>query len=374
MLKRFLLILLLFLSASTMFADNWLVRFISQLNDIDSAYIEPQHYPGTLMLQNSYVFDRICLDDGRDKMVFAPDLSVELGPFGGYKYFFGGYSVDLKSFFKSKDRTNFAFSIFTNPFIIDVFYRKAGNDFELREISDDDLKSFEGMECTAIKTRNSGVTFSYILNHKRYSAAAAFGQSTNQLRNAGSLIFGAGIMRTKFDLNISELVIDIVKKSILDGTFDELVQNDMGDDGSSTGLEGDMLVTRNARFNTISLTGGYGYNWAFAHNWVMGAAAFASPGLKTCDAHFEKLSDVTSNIFNEDHGKDNYQTVEKYHHTGVNLDFKAHLGVTYNNSRWYAGATAAFYDNHYNAHDYHLRNTYGSVNLFAGFYFGKRNK
>lgn len=98
-----------------------------------------------------------------------------------------------------------------------------------------------------------------------------------------------------------------------------------------------------------------------------------SLGFKTCDAHFEKLSDVLINVFNEDHGKNNYEIDdETYHHTGVNLDFKPHLGITYNNSRWYAGTTAVCYENHNNAHDYHLRNTYGSVNHFADFYFGKR--
>lgn len=79
---------------------------------------------------------------------------------------------------------------------------------------------------------------------------------------------------------------------------------------------------------------------------------------------------MIENMIIEDHDK--YNTVDTYHHTGVNLDFKAHLGITYNNTRWYCGASATVYDNHYNAHDYHLRNTYGSVNLYAGFYFGKR--
>lgn len=367
--KRYLLLLFLSLSVTSTFADDWLVRFISQLGKTDTTFIEPQHYPGTLMLQNSYVFDRISLDDGDDKMVFAPDMAIELGPYVGYKFFFAGYSVDLKSFFKSKDRTNFALSIFTNPFIIDVFYRKAGNDFKLREISIPELKTIEGMECTAIKTRNAGVTFSYILNHKRYSAPAAFGQSTNQRRNAGSLIFGAGYMRTKFDLNITELYTDMLKKAVQDGTIGQLIQEN-GDEDDADADIADMKVVRNARFNTISLTTGYGYNWVFAHNWVLGAAAFVNPGLKTCDAHFESLDDVIQNFINLN--QDKYDAVDKYHHTGVNLDFKAHLGVTYNNTRWFCGANATFFDNHYNAHDYHLRNTYGAINLFAGFYFGKR--
>ena len=375
MVRRTLLIVLISLSATASFADSWLMRFINQLDDIDSTYIDPQHYPGTLMLQNSYVFDRISLADDKDKMVFAPDLTVELGPFGGYKYFFGGYSVDMKSFFKSKDRTNFAFSIFTNPFVIDVFYRKAGNDFDLRYISEKSMKSMDGMECTAIKTRNSGVTFSYILNHKRYSGQAAFGQSGNQLRNAGSLIFGAGIMRTKFDLNITELVIDMLKKSIIDGTIQQMMEEDQKEAESSESTEltdEERFVTRNARFNTVSLTAGYGYNWAFAHNWVLGAAAFVSPALKTCDAHIEDINEATDNFLSGNFQGNEYTTVDKYHHTGVNLDFKAHLGISYNNSRWYYGLNAVCYDNHYNAHDYHLRNTYGSVILYAGFYFGKR--
>lgn len=373
MMKRNLLIVFLSLTVSLSYADNWLIRFMKQLGETDTTYIEPQHYPGMLMLQNSYTFDRISLDDGKDKMVFAPDVSVGVGPFGGYKFFFAGYTVDMKSFFKSKDRTNLVFSIFTNPFVIDIYYRKAGNDFKLREITDPELKWLEGMDCSAITTRNFGFSFSYILNHKRYSAPAAFGQSTNQRRSAGSLIFGAGYMRSKFDFNLADMVYDMVKKSINDGTFDQMVLAEDIDTDEPDDDE-DLIMTRNARFNTFSLTAGYGYNWAFAHNWLLGAAVFVNPGLKTCDAHMENVNDMMENIDREDHGRNEYEAIGKYHHTGVNLDFKAHLGVTYNNTQWYCGALAAVYDNHYNANDYHLRNTYGSVNLYAGFYFGKRKK
>ena len=83
--KRNLLIVFLSLTVSLSYADNWLIRFMKQLGETDTTYIEPQHYPGMLMLQNSYTFDRISLDDGKDKMVFAPDVSVGVGPFGGYK-------------------------------------------------------------------------------------------------------------------------------------------------------------------------------------------------------------------------------------------------------------------------------------------------
>lgn len=372
MLKRYFLFIIFTLSVTGSFADNWFTRFLGKLGETDTTYIEPQHYPSTLMLQNSYVFDRISLKDGADELVFAPDVSVQLGPFAGYKFIFLGYTVDLKSFFKSKDRTNIAMTFFTNPFIIDIFYRKAGNDFILRKITIDGLKNMEGMECTAIRTRNVGVSFSYILNHKHYSAPAAFAQTTNQRRNAGSLILGAGVMRSKFDLNITDLVTDMLIKSISDGTFNE-ESLDNTDTDTSADSDDDMLVTRNARFNTFSLSAGYGYNWVFARNWLVGAAAIVSPGLKTCDAHFEDLNETINNVITNHSGSSSYVPVESYHHTGVNLDFKVHLGVTYNNTRWYCGASASVYDNHYNAHDYHLRNTYGSVNLYAGFYFGKRN-
>ena len=296
--KRNLLIVFLSLTVSLSYADNWLIRFMKQLGETDTTYIEPQHYPGMLMLQNSYTFDRISLDDGKDKMVFAPDVSVGVGPFGGYKFFFAGYTVDMKSFFKSKDRTNLVFSIFTNPFVIDIYYRKAGNDFKLREITDPELKWIEGMDCSAITTRNFGFSFSYILNHKRYSAPAAFGQSTNQRRSAGSLIFGAGYMRSKFDFNLADMVYDMVKKSINDGTFDQMVLAEDIDTDEPDDDE-DLIMTRNARFNTFSLTAGYGYNWAFAHNWLLGAAVFVNPGLKTCDAHMENVNDMMENIDRE---------------------------------------------------------------------------
>ena len=48
--KRNLLIVFLSLTVSLSYADNWLIRFMKQLGETDTTYIEPQHYPGMLML------------------------------------------------------------------------------------------------------------------------------------------------------------------------------------------------------------------------------------------------------------------------------------------------------------------------------------
>jgi len=375
--RRFLAVLMLCSVISTAMAENWFSRIFSQLGEKDTTYIEPQHYPFTVMLQNSNVFDRVSVDDDETKMVFAPDMSHELGPFFGYRWIFLGATFDVQHLFKSKDRTNIALAIYTNPFTIDLFYRRAGNDFTVRKATSsapgsEILSQMEGMECTAIQTKNVGLDISYVLNHKHYSMPAAFAQSTNQRRSAGSFIFGLGYMRSKFDFNSSQLIFDFLDKIYGSNSSGDVILSAEQTRGGNEDEEIDDKETatstyaiRDARYNSIALQGGYGYNWVFAHNWTLGAVLSLKPSLKTCNSNLEEID----YFYN---GDKQSKVVDTYKRTKLNVDYTARLGVVYNNTKWYCGASAIFYENHYDVHDYDMCNFFGSINIYAGINLGKR--
>ena len=62
-------------------AKNTLYRF----NDIDSNYIEPQHYNFTVMLQNTNTYEVYRLNNKEGQSItFAPEPNIRIGPYFGW--------------------------------------------------------------------------------------------------------------------------------------------------------------------------------------------------------------------------------------------------------------------------------------------------
>ena len=379
--KRKLFTLFLLLAcAPTVFAQEYRKSFLETLFDTDTTYIEPQHYDWTVMGQGSYVFDRVSMDFGDgDKMVLSSDPAFKLGPFAGYKFLFLGYTIDMKNFFKSKNRTDFTLGVYTNAFGLDVFYRKVNGDFKIRKLGLDkeDEEAFpKNMTCSSFSTKYLGFDLYYVLNHKHYSMPAVFAQSTVQRKSAGSPTFGLGYMKTMLDLN----QVDFLADMLYQGTYynamkdhkEELTEEDL--ESLKPGGEVYQLfkaifeeimkgeeVLRDANYKSITAQLGYGYNWVFAHNWAVGAHVAINPALKFNKATIETITDEEKNIYNT------------YKKTSFNLDYTARAGIVYNNTRWYAGANAIYYSNSFNMDELKVRNNFGSINLYVGINLGSRH-
>ncbi len=128
---------------------------------------------------------------------------------------------------------------------MDIFYRRTGNDYRIHkadgfdDVPDNYSESFDGL-----KVDIKGLNAFYVFNYRRFSYPAAFSQSTNQRRSAGSMIAG-------FSISTHHLNFDSAK---LPQTIQESLNEDMR--------------VEHIKYTNISLTLGYAYNWVFARNWL----------------------------------------------------------------------------------------------------------
>lgn len=173
-----------------------LYEFVKEFSRVDTAYIEPQHYNYTVMLQNTNTYEVYRLTTEHDTSVtFAPKPSVKLGPYFGWRWVFLGYTLDLNNLSASKKKKEFDLSLYSSQIGIDLFYRKTGNDYRIRRMTlsgDIDTSPIRNVSYDGLNVSIKGFNLYYIFNHRRFSYPAAFSQSTMQKRSCGSALLGIG--------------------------------------------------------------------------------------------------------------------------------------------------------------------------------------
>ena len=145
---------------------------------IDTNYVEPQHYNYTVMLQNTNTYEvyRLTTESGYS-ITFAPQPSVKLGPYVGWRWIFLGYTVDLTHISSGDKKTEFDLSLYSSQIGIDLFYRKTGNDYRIRSISigkDIDTSPLHNTKFDGLSASIKGFNLYYIFNHKKFSYPAAY--------------------------------------------------------------------------------------------------------------------------------------------------------------------------------------------------------
>ena len=154
------------------------IREFDRTND---DYIEPPHYEFTVMGQITRTFESFILGNGNQSVTFSPEGQTRIGPYFGWRWFFGGYTFDIKNFnifnFSKSARKEFDLSIYSSQIGIDWFYRRTGSDYKIRDVKlgfgiNEDL--FEGVPFSGVNVGITGVNVYYIFNHGRFSYPAAF--------------------------------------------------------------------------------------------------------------------------------------------------------------------------------------------------------
>ena len=328
----------------------WLKRVIGHLYEIvkdfdrtDTNYIESQKYNYTIMLQGTHTYERYTLrSKSGQEITFAPQPTLKLGPYVGWRWLFFGYQIDLNHL-HNKTRTEFDLSLYSSMLGIDLFYRKTGSEYRIKsvEISNNDYTRFlEGIPFKGIRVGIRGFNLYYILNHRRFSYPAAFSQSTIQRRSAGSPLIGIGYTRHNIKLD-NELLREVVGKNT-----NQRVKLD------------DSFQFDEINYTDISLSGGYAYNHAFAHNWLFAASLSAAIGYKKAEGENTE-GKVIQDLF-------------KF--KNINIDGIGRFGLVYNNMRWYSGLSAILHTYNYKKSQFRTNNTFGNFNLYIGFNFGKRHR
>lgn len=323
-----------------------LYRVVKAFSQVDTAYIEPQHYNFAAMIQNTNTYEIYTLYSklGKD-ITFAPKPSVKFGPYFGWRWIFLGYTLDFSHLSDGHHKQDFNISLYSNQIGLDLFYRKTGNDYKVRT-----LNLGEGINTDAMRDVNfSGLTASikgfnlyYIFNHRRFSYPAAYSQSTVQRRNCGSWLTGIGYTSHSLQVDWAAL--------------DRIVTERLGREALANAGIDSTLTFGNVRYKDLSVSVGYAYNWVFARNWLFDASLSVALGYK------HSIGDMDSRKFSFD----------DFSFSNFNLDGVYRVGIVWNNTKWFAGANAIFHSYNYRKSQFSTNNSFGSINIYVGFNFNRR--
>lgn len=313
--------------------------------DVDEDYIETEPYKLQALLLNNNTYEIYQLTDNNGNNIrFSPEMSAKIGPYIGYSLFFFGLTVDIAHLSDGAKRSESTFSLYSLPAGIDIFYKKSGDNFRIRELNLVDgtdtsplvNKKFDGISSTI-----SGFNTYYIFNHHRFSYPAAFNQSTVQRHSSGSALAGIGYTRHTLDIDWKKL--------------DDLAMDEMGVDMSEK-LDKDAMFEKIV-YTDFSLSGGYAYNYVFAKNWL-----FAS-SLSLALAYKHSSAKVDMGTF----------MLKDFSFNNFNIDGIGRFGIVYNNTKWFAGASVIAHTYNYKKPKFYTNNSFGSLNIYLGFNFW-RNK
>ena len=316
-------------------------RIIRGFDRLDERYIEPQHYVFAAMLQTTYNYERYSLSGGDQSITMKPDRNLRVGPYAGWKWVFLGYTFELGNLNFGGGRREFNFSMYSSQIGIDLFYRRTGQDYKLRQVNfgNVDMSELEDQPFDGIEVGITGANIYYIFNHGRFSYPAAFSQSTIQKISCGSWLAGVGYTRHSLDFDSDQL------QNLIDSKL-----------GKQTIPVDSGLRVDEVRYYDLSISGGYAYNWVFAKNWLLGSSVQLALGYKRT---YGDMEDNTRGGFT---------------FKNMNIDGVGRFGLVYNNMRWYAGASAIVHTYNYSMSRFRTNNTFGSLNVYVGCNFGLKKK
>src|SRR5574344_2309793 len=312
-------------------------RTVRGFSAIDTNYIEPQHYNWSLMIQGTYTYEiyRLRSDNGQS-FTCSPDVGFKMGPYFGWRWLFLGYTFDLKNLQLQKDKRELNLSIYSSQIGMDLFYRRTGSDYKMRSVNvgnDRASEDLNGVSFGGINVGITGINLYYIFNHNRFSYPAAFSQSTCQKISCGSWMAGLGYTHHNLELDHEKL-----KRVVEETTYNE-VQIDSS------------LMFNRLKYNDFNVSVGYGYNWVFARNWLLGASMSLALAYKWSSGDTDKPAD-------------------EFSFENINLDGVGRLGLVWNNTKWYYGSNVIMHSYNYRKSRFAANNVFGSLNIYCGFNFG----
>ncbi|MBO7140490.1 MAG: DUF4421 domain-containing protein [Prevotella sp.] len=319
-------------------------RTVREFDRLNTDYIEPQHYIFTVMLQGTYAYDHYSLSTAgsdRQRIAFAPDMNLRVGPYFGWKWIFAGYTFELGNINLSKIKQELDLSIYSSQIGLDLFYRRTGSEYKLRDADfgdNVDASPLNNVPFDGLKAGITGFNVYYIFNHGKFSYPAAFAQSTIQKISCGSWMAGVGYTRNSVELDHDRL------QRVIDERLGRgAVKLDSG------------LMFNSASYHDINLSAGYAYNWVFAKNWLLGAS------LQAALAYKYSSGNVIGGL-------------KDFSFRDVNIDGIGRFGLVYNCMRWYAGTSVILHSNNYHKPRFSTNNTFGSWNVYVGFNFLLKKK
>ena len=311
-----------------------------EFNAVDTTFISPNLYNLAFMLEHSSWYEYYRLgsnsNNGGQSISFSPNANFKLGVYFGWRWIFLGYSFDVKDIFgghKNKaKKTEMALNLYSSKFGVDLYWRKTGSDFKIRSYNGFQLNTpTKNMDFNGFQSKIKGLNAYWIFNYKRFSYPAAYSQSTNQRKSAGSLMAGFSYSQHNISFDYDKLPTEM---------RDQLHN---------------ALLFKKVKYSDYSLCLGYGYNWVFAKNWVSNLSLLPAIAYKK-----SKIND----------------TPQPHTHwiKDINFDLITRASIVYNNSKYFAGAALVMHTYDYRKEDFSLTNTFGTLRVYVGLNFWKKKE
>ena len=311
-----------------------------EFNAVDTTFIYPNLYNLAFMLEHSSWYEYYRLgsnsNNGEQSISFSPNANFKLGVYFGWRWIFLGYSFDVKDIFgghKNKaKKTEMALNLYSSKFGVDLYWRKTGSDFKIRSYNGFQLNTpTKNMDFNGFQSKIKGLNAYWIFNYKRFSYPAAYSQSTNQRKSAGSLMAGFSYSQHNISFDYDKLPTEM---------RDQLHN---------------ALLFKKVKYSDYSLCLGYGYNWVFAKNWVSNLSLLPAIAYKK-----SKIND----------------TPQPHTHwiKDINFDLITRASIVYNNSKYFAGAALVMHTYDYRKEDFSLTNTFGTLRVYVGLNFWKKKE
>ncbi|MBC5606908.1 DUF4421 domain-containing protein [Bacteroides difficilis] len=316
------------------------IKKFMNFSDFDTLYISPNRYNYALMATHFSNFEYYSVTSEfpqPQKLSFSPNPHNKIGLYFGWRWIFLGWSVDIDDIYRKTNRKNkgteFDLSLYSSKLGVDIFYRRTGNNYKIHKIRGfyDEIPSDYSEDFSGLKVNIKGLNLYYIFNNRKFSYPAAFSQSTNQRRNAGTFIAGFSISKHNLDFDYQQLPAYIQER-----------------------MNPGMKVNK-IKYTNANISFGYAYNWVFARNCL--ACLSLTPAIAY------KASDVDA------------ETQEgKAWYSKFNLDFLLRAGVVYNNGKYFVGTSFVGKNYNYHRNNFSLDNGFGTLQVYAGFNFHLRKE
>ena len=316
------------------------IKKFMYFSDFDTLYISPNRYNYALMATHFSNFEYYSVTSEfpqPQKLSFSPNPHNKIGLYFGWRWIFLGWSVDIDDIYRKTNRKNkgteFDLSLYSSKLGVDIFYRRTGNNYKIHKIRGfyDEIPSDYSEDFSGLKVDIKGLNLYYIFNNRKFSYPAAFSQSTNQRRNAGTFIAGFSISKHNLDFDYQQLPAYIQER-----------------------MNPGMKVNK-IKYTNANISFGYAYNWVFARNCL--ACLSLTPAIAY------KASDVDA------------ETQEgKAWYSKFNLDFLLRAGVVYNNGKYFVGTSFVGKNYNYHRNNFSLDNGFGTLQVYVGFNFHLRKE
>lgn len=241
------------------------------------------------------------------RMTMMSDPSTSIGPWLTYLAVSAGYNKNVSRFFGNSDvkaREQWSFGLNCSLFSFNMEFLKNTGAVTIKSFGPPHQAVHPDIDFSGLKSTSFSFDAYYFFNHRKYSQAAAFSFSRIQVRSQGSWYGGVSFVNQDFDFDFNDLP-DYIVNALPDTWTDHRYQ---------------------ANTKNIGIKVGYGYNWVFAPNWLLGVSESPTVGLKI------------GKINNPDKTK-----------TTVTFSNQFRLSVVWNRKAWFVGLltdinTAIVYD------------------------------